>query len=136
MIRDGRYITCGAFYFCLCVRRNAQDGMSDGYFPGLRLARALCALVILIVINACMWKKTTIAMLIRLRVITFLHRYVIANDISPAATEAMRRNIALNGLGPCPAPPVPPTTGDADAPVAKPKRPDMGKVRVSEMDAV
>ena len=26
------------------------------------------------------------------------HRYVIANDLSPAAVEAMRRNIELNDL--------------------------------------
>ncbi|KAF8610125.1 TRM-domain-containing protein [Ceratobasidium sp. AG-I] len=76
-----------------------------------------------------------------LRAIRYAHeiplvKYVIANDISPAATEAMRRNIELNGLGPSPGPPVPPATGDADAPVGRPKRPDMGKVRVSEMDAV
>jgi tRNA (guanine26-N2/guanine27-N2)-dimethyltransferase len=25
---------------------------------------------------------------------------VIANDLSPAATEAMRRNVEINGLGP------------------------------------
>ncbi|KAG8748708.1 RNA methyltransferase tRNA(m5U54)methyltransferase [Ceratobasidium sp. 414] len=67
-----------------------------------------------------------------LRAIRYAHeipliKYVIANDISPAATEAMRRNIALNGLGPHP----------EEAP-GKGKRPaqEQGKVRVSEMDAV
>ncbi|KAG9074871.1 RNA methyltransferase tRNA(m5U54)methyltransferase, partial [Ceratobasidium sp. 370] len=67
-----------------------------------------------------------------LRAIRYAHeiplvKYVIANDISPAATEAMRRNIALNGLGAHP----------EEAP-GKGKRPaqEQGKVRVSEMDAV
>jgi len=31
-------------------------------------------------------------------------RYIIANDLSPSATAAMKRNIELNGLGPIPEP--------------------------------
>ena len=31
-------------------------------------------------------------------------RYVIANDLSPAAVEAMQRNVELNGLGEKPQP--------------------------------
>jgi tRNA (guanine26-N2/guanine27-N2)-dimethyltransferase len=58
---------------------------------------------------------------------------VIANDISPAATEAMRRNVELNGLGPQQPQPTSPTE---EAASIKGRRPDQGKVRVSEMDAV
>ena len=42
--------------------------------------------------------------------------YVIANDLSPLAIEAMRRNVGFNGLGP--------TTAS-----------ELGKVRVNEGDA-
>lgn len=56
-----------------------------------------------------------------------LCRYIIANDLSHAATAAMRRNIEINGLGPHPDEPVP---EGADAEVHA-----LGKVRVSEADA-
>ncbi|KAJ7172448.1 N2,N2-dimethylguanosine tRNA methyltransferase [Mycena filopes] len=51
--------------------------------------------------------------------------YVLANDLSTAATAAMRRNIELNGLGPLP----PPAEGEA-APT-----PRRVEVRVNEGDA-
>ncbi|KAG8917790.1 RNA methyltransferase tRNA(m5U54)methyltransferase [Tulasnella sp. 417] len=47
-----------------------------------------------------------------------LVKYVIANDLSPAATAAMRRNVELNGLGP---------SRHSDV--------DLGKVRINEGDA-
>jgi tRNA (guanine26-N2/guanine27-N2)-dimethyltransferase len=47
-------------------------------------------------------------------------RYVIANDLSSSATEAMRRNVELNGLGNNT------VTDDAEG---------QGKVRVNEGDA-
>ncbi|CAE6534161.1 unnamed protein product [Rhizoctonia solani] len=67
-----------------------------------------------------------------LRAIRYAHeiplvKYVIANDISPAATEAMRRNVELNGLGP---------SAEDSGPVKPGKKSDLGKVRVSEMDAI
>ncbi|KAG8733180.1 RNA methyltransferase tRNA(m5U54)methyltransferase [Ceratobasidium sp. 423] len=70
-----------------------------------------------------------------LRAIRYAHeiplvKYVIANDILPAATEAMRRNVELNGLGPCPSP------AEESGPAKPGKKPDHGKVRVSEMDAI
>ncbi|KAG8920568.1 RNA methyltransferase tRNA(m5U54)methyltransferase [Tulasnella sp. 408] len=52
-----------------------------------------------------------------------LVKYVIANDLSPAATAAMRRNVELNGLGPSTADPSPSGGGD------------LGKVRINEGDA-
>ncbi|KZV90233.1 N2,N2-dimethylguanosine tRNA methyltransferase, partial [Exidia glandulosa HHB12029] len=57
-----------------------------------------------------------------LRSIRYAHeipgiRYIIANDLSPAATAAMRRNVEINGFGP--------QEGDAE-----------GKIRVTESDAV
>ncbi|KAB5595291.1 TRNA (guanine-N2-)-methyltransferase [Ceratobasidium theobromae] len=57
------------------------------------------------------------------------YRYVIANDISPAATEAMRRNVDLNGLGPVPPEASCPEQGDNNniGPVKSGKRPDLGK---------
>ncbi|KAJ1310418.1 hypothetical protein OPQ81_007152 [Rhizoctonia solani] len=68
-----------------------------------------------------------------LRAIRYAHeiplvKYVIANDISPAATEAMRRNVELNGLGPA-------STGESGPSKTSAKH-DLGKVRVSEMDAI
>ena len=56
-------------------------------------------------------------------------RYIIANDLSPAATAAMRRNIDINGLGPHP----------DDQPVPEGAEADvhrLGKVRVTESDAM
>jgi tRNA (guanine26-N2/guanine27-N2)-dimethyltransferase len=47
-------------------------------------------------------------------------RYVIANDLSSTATEAMRRNVELNGLGNNT------VTDEAES---------QGKVRVNEGDA-
>lgn len=114
------------------MHRTGWRGMRYGYFSSLRLARALYALVIVFITLHVCAGKTIIIMLILLRIT--LHRYVIANDISPAATEAMRRNIELNKLGPAPAPL--PATGDAPPDGGKLRRPDLGKVRVSEMDAV
>ncbi|CAE6539109.1 unnamed protein product [Rhizoctonia solani] len=66
-----------------------------------------------------------------LRAIRYAHeipsvKYVIANDISPAATEAMRRNVQLNGLG----------SAEEPGPGKAGKKSDLGKVRVSEMDAI
>ena len=49
---------------------------------------------------------------------------MIANDLSPAATEAMRRNVEINGLGPQK------QVGGAPEPLRK-----EGKVRVNEGDA-
>ncbi|KAH7103878.1 N2,N2-dimethylguanosine tRNA methyltransferase [Auriculariales sp. MPI-PUGE-AT-0066] len=68
-----------------------------------------------------------------LRSIRYAHeipalRYIIANDLSPAATTAMRRNVEFNGLGPQPAGVTP--AADADKEVQS-----HGKVRVSEADA-
>ena len=51
-------------------------------------------------------------------------RYVIANDLSSAATEAMRRNVEINGLGP--------EKKGLNAPELFRKE---GKVRVNEGDA-
>ncbi|KAF7793124.1 hypothetical protein EIP86_004233 [Pleurotus ostreatoroseus] len=60
-------------------------------------------------------------------------KYVIANDLSPSAAEAMRRNVELNGLGPTPATDV---SADTSADGAqKPQTADNGKVRVNEGDA-
>ncbi|CAE6474058.1 unnamed protein product [Rhizoctonia solani] len=72
-----------------------------------------------------------------LRAIRYAHeiplvKYVIANDILPAATEAMRRNVELNGLGPAPTP----SSAEESGPVKTGKKSDLGKVRVSEMDAI
>ncbi|KAF8744516.1 tRNA methyltransferase, partial [Rhizoctonia solani] len=69
-----------------------------------------------------------------LRAIRYAHeiplvKYVIANDILPAATEAMRRNVELNGLGPA-------SASEESGPVKTGKKADLGKVRVSEMDAM
>ncbi|CAE6354738.1 unnamed protein product [Rhizoctonia solani] len=69
-----------------------------------------------------------------LRAIRYAHeiplvKYVIANDILPAATEAMRRNVELNGLGPA-------SASEESGPVKTGKKADLGKVRVSEMDAI
>ncbi|TFK76405.1 N2,N2-dimethylguanosine tRNA methyltransferase [Pluteus cervinus] len=49
-----------------------------------------------------------------------LLKHVIANDLSPAAVEAMKRNVDINGLGPQPSE----TDGG-----------DLGKVRINEGDA-
>lgn len=60
----------------------------------------------------------------------FARRYVLANDLSPTAAEAMRRNVELNGLGPAKAP--------ADAEGANQTgnaRNQKGKVVVHEGDA-
>ncbi|CAE6433487.1 unnamed protein product [Rhizoctonia solani] len=73
-----------------------------------------------------------------LRAIRYAHeiplvKYVIANDILPAATEAMRRNVGLNGLGPSP------SSAEESGPAKtgkKSEKSDLGKVRVSEMDAI
>jgi tRNA (guanine26-N2/guanine27-N2)-dimethyltransferase len=59
-----------------------------------------------------------------------IHRYVIANDLSPSATAAMKRNVDINGLG-TPVEDVTPednTTGKAGVP-------KLGKVRINEGDA-
>ncbi|CEL52430.1 tRNA (guanine-N2-)-methyltransferase [Rhizoctonia solani AG-1 IB] len=69
-----------------------------------------------------------------LRAIRYAHeiplvKYVIANDILPAATEAMRRNVELNRLGPA-------SASEESGPAKTGKKTDLGKVRVSEMDAI
>ncbi|ESK97021.1 trna (guanine-n2-)-methyltransferase [Moniliophthora roreri MCA 2997] len=53
-----------------------------------------------------------------------LVKYVLANDLSPAATEAMRRNIELNSLGPV-------ATENGDSSEGQ----SLGKVRINEGDA-
>ncbi|KAA1471128.1 N2 N2-dimethylguanosine tRNA methyltransferase [Dentipellis sp. KUC8613] len=58
-----------------------------------------------------------------------LVKYVIANDLSSAATAAMRRNIAINGLGES----GPDSTSDVAPSEARKTKP--GKVRVNEGDA-
>ncbi|PSR74130.1 hypothetical protein PHLCEN_2v10086 [Hermanssonia centrifuga] len=62
-----------------------------------------------------------------------LVKYVIANDLSSSATEAMRRNVEINGLGPQPIIEV-----DSTEPLdgkQKTAKSDLGKVRVNEGDA-
>ena len=56
-----------------------------------------------------------------------MFRYVIANDLSPAAIEAMRRNVELNDLHEKEEP-VP--EGSSESPKIRP-----AKVRVNEGDA-
>lgn len=53
-------------------------------------------------------------------------RYVLANDLSPAAVAAMTRNIELNGLGP---------EKESQESSEKKAKPSLGKVRVNEGDA-
>ncbi|KAJ3564295.1 hypothetical protein NP233_g8393 [Leucocoprinus birnbaumii] len=55
-----------------------------------------------------------------------LLKYVIANDLSDAAAETMRRNVELNGLGPF---------EESSADPAIPSKLNPGKVRVNEGDA-
>ena len=56
-----------------------------------------------------------------------LVRYVIANDLSPTAAEAMRRNVDLNGLG---------EQVESDPGAAnEEKKAKPAKVRVNEGDA-
>lgn len=55
-----------------------------------------------------------------------MFRFVIANDLSNAATATMRRNVELNGLGP---------TDESSADPSAPAKVDLGKVRVNESDA-
>lgn len=54
-----------------------------------------------------------------------MSRYVIANDLSPAATEIMRRNVLYNGLGP----------EDPSEVTENATSPSLGRVRVNEGDA-
>lgn len=54
-------------------------------------------------------------------------RYVIANDLSPTAAEAMRRNVDLNGLGEQ-------MTSDPGTPDSE-RKTKPAKVRVNEGDA-
>jgi len=56
--------------------------------------------------------------------LTHFSRYVIANDLSDAATEAMRKNVEINGFSEIPA--------DLDVPGSKPTP---AKVVVNEGDA-
>lgn len=79
----------------------------------------------------------------------FWNSYVIANDLSPAATAAMRRNVELNGLGPKATAAVDPSSasltkdcGDtamAESSTTATQRGqpelDLGKVRVNQGDA-
>ena len=70
-----------------------------------------------------------------------LCRYVIANDLDPAAAVAMRRNVELNGLGPtkeATAPAEEARTNSVPATVPQPPvvaTGNLGKVRVNEGDA-
>jgi len=57
-------------------------------------------------------------------ILTRSHRYVIANDLSDAATEVMRKNVEINGFSETPA--------DPDVPGSKPTP---AKVVVNEGDA-
>ena len=57
----------------------------------------------------------------------FVKRYVIANDLSPSATVAMRRNVELNGLGSG-------TATDESRPGTEGSG-QQGRVRVNEGDA-
>ena len=60
-------------------------------------------------------------------------RYVIANDLSPLATAAMKRNVDLNGLGERT---VESDTTEADEPEkVKMSKLIPGKVRINEGDA-
>jgi tRNA (guanine26-N2/guanine27-N2)-dimethyltransferase len=61
-----------------------------------------------------------------------LVRFVIANDLSPSATAAMKRNVELNGLGPSS-----PDPADGSSSVVSEHQPlpDRGKVRINEGDA-
>jgi tRNA (guanine26-N2/guanine27-N2)-dimethyltransferase len=66
-----------------------------------------------------------------------IRRYVIANDLSPSATAAMKRNVEINGLGPSPDP-----EDVAHSKTAKnldERKPDhkqkLGMVRINEGDA-
>ncbi|KAF8495631.1 N2,N2-dimethylguanosine tRNA methyltransferase [Gautieria morchelliformis] len=67
-----------------------------------------------------------------------LVKYVIANDLSPSATEIMKRNVLFNELGPQDPPKA---TGPEEenttssTPTRIPKGPSLGKVRVNEGDA-
>ena len=67
---------------------------------------------------------------------TCVLRYVIANDLSATAAEAMRRNVELNGLGPekNQGSPAEETTSTEEA-RPKSRKADLGKVRVNEGDA-
>ncbi|KAF9242127.1 N2,N2-dimethylguanosine tRNA methyltransferase-domain-containing protein [Melanogaster broomeanus] len=61
-------------------------------------------------------------------------RFVIANDISPSATDAMRRNVELNSLGPA----VEENEGSGTSntgPDEQTKSTNLGKVRINEGDA-
>lgn len=67
-----------------------------------------------------------------------MFRYVIANDLSPSATEIMRRNVLFNGLGPQDATEV--TEPEEENPTSSvtprvTQKPSLGKVRVNEGDA-
>ena len=65
-----------------------------------------------------------------------VYRYVIANDLSPTAAEAMRRNVDLNGLGPASAPSnTAEDTFEGVAPTEGTRQPALGKVKVNEGDA-
>ncbi|KAG8892504.1 RNA methyltransferase tRNA(m5U54)methyltransferase, partial [Tulasnella sp. 403] len=69
-----------------------------------------------------------------------LVKYVIANDLDPAATAAIRRNVGLNGLGPQPQTTESETgddiaTTDQALSTRKPPPADLGKVQINEGDA-
>ena len=59
------------------------------------------------------------------------YRYVIANDLSPSATAAMKRNVDINGL----TTPHEGSAPDDDVTTAKGVIPKLGKVRINEGDA-
>lgn len=57
--------------------------------------------------------------------------YVIANDLSASACDAMRRNVEVNGLGSTPEEP----PNDDVLSARKPSEPSQAKVRINEGDA-
>ncbi|KIJ68912.1 hypothetical protein HYDPIDRAFT_178862 [Hydnomerulius pinastri MD-312] len=63
-----------------------------------------------------------------------LVRFVIANDLLPSATAAMKRNVDLNGLGPSVPESEGPSTSTSE-PVRESTKPSLGKVRINEGDA-
>ena len=69
-------------------------------------------------------KSAQSSVLLSLRVLTFFRRYVIANDLSNAATEVMKKNVDINGFSEKPA--------DPDVSGSKPT---LAKVVVNEGDA-
>ena len=55
-------------------------------------------------------------------------RYVVANDLSPAAVDAIKRNVELNGVGVD-------ASGSSGASENSESNPEQGRVKVNEGDA-